>query len=71
MRIYFYDADFRYSGSRLLNEGETAPENTTFIDPNLPASDGYMAHLIDRVWIVEPLPYEPPDIPEPPTEPEV
>lgn len=49
-RIYFFDRNFRFIGSRLLLVGEEIPYNATTKEISL--QDGYEAHLINGEWVV-------------------
>lgn len=50
MRIYFYDENMRYIGSRELVDGESIPANAT--TKSVEVSDGQEAYLVDGEWVV-------------------
>ena len=50
LRIYFYDTNKRYIGSRELNEDETTPLNAT--NQPIELEDKHEAHFINGKWIV-------------------
>lgn len=49
IRIYFFDSNYRFIGSRLLLVGEVVPYNATTKEITL--QDGYEAHLINGEWV--------------------
>jgi hypothetical protein len=50
MKIYFYDSNMRYIGSRELKENEAVPTNSTITPVSL--ADGQEAHLTNNEWTV-------------------
>jgi hypothetical protein len=57
MKIYFYDENNRYIGSRELTEGEEIPANATTETANVgPRQEAY---LVNGKWEVRQLPPDP------------
>ncbi len=50
MRIFFYDNNYRYIGSRELIEGEEIPNNATISEVIL--QDGEEAYYENGAWII-------------------
>jgi len=65
MKIYFYDENNRYIGSRELREGEVVPTNATTMTITL--TNRQEAHLVKGAWVVNnvEIPIETQTVPEP------
>ena len=50
MRIYFFDKNNRYIGSRELEENEVIPQDATTESVQL--TDGQEAYLINGKWVI-------------------
>jgi len=57
MRIFFYDVNFRYIGSRELEDGEEFPTNAT--SEIATVKDGEEAYLVDSKWVVSKIVEQP------------
>lgn len=56
MKIYFYDAEKRYVGSRELFQDEEVPQNCTTKAVDI--KDGQQAYFTNNKWVVSNIPEE-------------